>query len=166
MKRTIVIVSSILAGLLAAGIISGLFAGDKKISKKDVPLAVLKAFETAFPKVKVNTYIMEAEHGKTYYEFETIEGKVARDILYSPEGSLIEVEEVLTAKSVPADITQAIIKEEPRAKIIGGEKTTKGNDVTYEINIKVGKQKGKLVMTSDGKIIEKELKKRKEDRPG
>jgi hypothetical protein len=153
-----------LAILLIAGITSQAIAGDKKITKKDVPAATLKAFEAAFPKVKVNAYLAESEDGKTFYEFETIEGTIKRDILYTSEGTLVEVEEVLTPETIPADIAKAISTAMPKAKILGGEKTTKGNEVTFDIKIKAGKKTGKVVLNADGKIIKKELKKVKKEK--
>jgi hypothetical protein len=152
-----------LAVLLIVGITSQAIAGDKKISKKDVPAAALKAFEAAFSKVKVNTYIEETENGSTFFEFETIEGTIQRDILYKADGTLVEVEEILTPATVPAEIAKAVTAAMPKATIVGGEKTTKGNDVTYEIKVTAGKKTGKVILSADGKIIKKELKKVKKE---
>jgi hypothetical protein len=152
-------ISYTLAILLIAGITSQAIAGDKKISKKDVPAAALKAFEATFPKVKVNTYIEETENGNTFFEFETVEGTTKRDILYKSDGTLVEVEEILTPETVPTEIGKAITAEMPKAKIMGGEKTTKGTDVTYEVKVTVGKKMGKIVLSADGKIIKKEINK-------
>ena len=84
-----------LAILWIASLTSQANADDKKITRKDVPVATLKAFEAAFPKVTVNAYLTEKEDGKTFYEFETVEGTIKRDILYTPEGTLVEVERFL-----------------------------------------------------------------------
>jgi hypothetical protein len=150
--------------LLIAGLTSQAIAGDKKITKKDVPAAALKAFEAAFPKVKVNAYLTESEDGNTFFEFETVEGTIKRDILYTPEGTLVEVEEVLTAEGIPAEIAKAVTTEMPKAKIAGGEKTTKGTEVTYDIKVTVGKKPGKVILSADGKIIKKEWKKVKKEK--
>jgi hypothetical protein len=155
MKSLYRAISYALAVLLIAGITPQAFAGDKKISKKDVPAAALKAFEAAFPKVKVNAYIKETEDSKIFFEFETVEGTTKRDILYKSDGTLVEVEEILTPATVPTEIAKAITADMPKAKIVGGEKTTKGTDVTYEVKITVGKKMGKVVLSADGKIIKK-----------
>ena len=104
----------------------------KRLVKKDVPATALKAFKIAFPNVKVKTYLTESEDGKIFYEFETVEGTIKRDILYTPEGTLVEVEEVLTTKTIPVEIAKAITADTPKAKIVGGEKTTKGSEVTLK----------------------------------
>jgi hypothetical protein len=155
MKSLYRAISYALAVLLIAGITSQTIAGDKKISKKDVPAAALKAFEAAFPKVKVNTYIEETENGNTFFEFETVEGTIKRDILYKADGTLVEVEEILTQETVPTEIAKVVTTDMPKAKILGGEKMIKGSEVTYEIKIKAGKRTGKVVLNADGKIIKK-----------
>jgi hypothetical protein len=164
MKNLHRVISYTLAVLLIAGIMPKAIAGDKKISKKDVPAAALKAFEAAFPKVTVNTYIEETEDGKIFFEFETIEGTIQRDILYKADGTLIEVEEILTLASVPSKIAKTISADMPKAKIVGGEKTTKGTDVTYEVKVKVGNKTGRVVLNADGKIIKREMNKTKEEK--
>jgi hypothetical protein len=152
-----------LALFLIAGLTSQAIAGDKKITKKDVPAAALKAFEAAFPKVTVNAYLTELEDDKTFYEFETVEGTIKRDILYKADGTLVEVEEKLTHTTIPTEITKAVTTDMPKANIVGGEKTTKGSEVTYEIKIKAGKKIGEVVVSAKGKIIKKEWNKVKKE---
>lgn len=164
MKNLQRVITYALAVLLIAGITLQAIAGDKKITKKDVPAAALKAFEAAFPKVKVNAYLTEVEDGKTFYEFETVEGTIKRDILYKADGTLVEVEEKLTPATIPTEIAKAVTTDMPKAKIVGGEKTTKGSEVTYEVKIKAGKKTGKVVLSAQGKIIKKELKKVKKEK--
>jgi hypothetical protein len=157
-------ISYAFAVLLIAGITSQAIAGDKKINIKDVPAAALKAFKAAFPKVTVNAYIEETEDDNTFFEFETVEGTTKRDILYKSDGTLVEVEEILTPATVPTEIAKVITDDMPKAKIVGGEKTTKDTDVTYEMNFTVGKRTGKVVLSADGKIIKKEMKKAKKEK--
>jgi len=144
-----------LAFLFIAGISSQAAASDKKITKKDVPAAVLKAFKAAFPKVHVNSYGEEREGGSTFYEFETVEGTIQRDILYKADGTLEEVEELLAPATIPAEIARAITADMPKAKILGGEKTTKGTSVTYDVNVKAGEKTGTVNLSVDGTIIKK-----------
>jgi hypothetical protein len=47
---------------------------------------------------------------------------------------------------------------------VRGEKTTKGSEVTYEVKIKAGKKTGKVILSADGKIIKKEIKKAKKEK--
>jgi hypothetical protein len=164
MKNLKRVISYTLAVFLVAGITTQVIAGDKKITKRDVPAEVLKAFEAAFPKVEVNAYLTESEDSTTFYEFETVEGTIKRDILYKADGTLVEVEEILTPETVPIEIAKAVTTNMHKAQILGGEKTTKGSEITYEIKIKAGKKTGKVVLSADGKIIKKEMKKAKKEK--
>jgi hypothetical protein len=154
---TILVVIIISANLRA-------IAGDKKITKKDVPAAVLKAFTDTYPKAKVNSYAKEVEKGETFYELETVDGKVKRDLLYKADGTAVEVEEILTTKTVPESIAKAIITEMPKAKIMSGEKTTRGTDVSFEVVVVNGKEKVRVLLNADGKIQKKSVMKAKKEK--
>jgi hypothetical protein len=139
-------------------------AQDKKITKKDVPSVVLKAFEAAYPKAKVNNYGTEVEKGVTFYELETSEGKIKRDLLYKADGTLQEVEEILTPAMVPDDIAKALKVEFPKGKIVSGEKTTQGTAVTYDVVVANGKEKVSVNLSADGKIQKKTVMKSKKEK--
>ena len=132
-------------------------AGEKKISKKDVPVAVLRAFTAAYPTAKAHSYAKETENGETFYELETTDGKVKRDILFKADGTIAEVEEMLTKENIPEAISKTLAAEFPKGKILGVEKTTKGSDATYEAHIVNGKEKLEVVLSGDGKIQKKEV---------
>jgi hypothetical protein len=152
----------ILVGMLAICVASN--AQDQKITKKDVPAAVLKAFAAAYPKAKVNNYGTEVEKGVKYYELETVEGKIKRDLLYNADGTIAELEEILTPPMVPADIAKAVNAEFPKGKIVSGEKTTKGNVVTFDVIVVNGKEKVSVNLNADGKIQKKTVMKAKKEK--
>ena len=139
-------------------------AGEKKISKKDVPVAVLKAFTSAYPNAKVHSYAKETEKGETFYELETTDSKAKRDLLFKADGTIAEVEEMLTKENIPETVSKTLSAEFPKGKILGVEKTTKGTDVTYEARIMNGKEKLEVVMSGDGKVQKKEVIKSKKEK--
>ena len=53
-------------------------AGDQKLEKKDVPAAVITAFEKAYPGAAVKGYGKEVEKGKTHFEIESVDGGKTR----------------------------------------------------------------------------------------
>ena len=136
-------------------------AGEKKISKKEVPAAVLKSFTAAYPNAKAHSYAKETEKGETFYELETTDGKVKRDILFKADGAIAEVEEMLTKENIPEAVSKTLAAEFPKGKILGVEKTTKGTDATYEAHLMNGKEKLEVVLSGDGKIQKKEVVKSK-----
>jgi hypothetical protein len=137
-------------------------AGEKKINKKDVPPAVLKAFEKEYPNATVKAYAKETENGKTYYELETIDGKTKRDLLYTADGKTAEIEESVTMKELPDAVAKAFAKESPKTQATMIEKVTKGDKVSY--NFDMGKGKSELVIDPSGTIVKhsKAVKENKE----
>ncbi len=164
MKTFLRFTTIILVGILAICIVSSGSAQDKKITKKDVPAAVLKAFEAAYPKAKVNNYGTEVEKGVTFYELETVEGKIKRDLLYKADGTLAELEEILTPSMVPDAIAKSVKAEFPKGKIVSGERTTQGSAVTFAIVVVNGKEKVSVNLSADGKIQKKTVMKSKKDK--
>ena len=167
MKSNLGIVATIFLGMITIGPISEAIAADKKITKKDVPAVVLKAFEDSYPKAKVNAYLIEMEKGEKCYELETIDGSLKRDLLYRADGSVAEVEEILTPKTVPESIAKAILMDMPKAKIIRGEKNTRDTTVFFEVLVFDGKEKVRVFLNPDGKIQKKSaMKSEKEEEKG
>jgi uncharacterized membrane protein YkoI len=131
---------------------------DQKITKKDVPTAVITAFEKAYPKATIRGYGTEKENGHLYYEIESTDGKVMRDILYNPDGSVAEVEETIPENELPAGVMQSINKQYPGAKITKAEKVTHADKMGYELQAKQGEKKISMELDSAGKILKSKAK--------
>lgn len=116
-------------------------AAEKKLEKKDVPAPVLATFAKTWPAAKALAYAQETEKGKTFYEIESEDGTVARDILFSPDGAIVEVEETVKAAELPAPVLAAVKKMGPEVSIRKAEKVTKGTVVTYGLELKGAKVK-------------------------
>jgi hypothetical protein len=132
----------------------GVYSGEKKITKKELPGEVLSAFEKSYPKATIKGLSREEEDGKTLYEIESLDGKTARDLLYSADGKVVEIEETVAAGQLPAAVKSTVDKEHPKGKIVKAEKVTKGSIVEYEIHIAIGKKTHELVVDPAGKVIE------------
>jgi hypothetical protein len=149
--------------LAAAVATSPLPAQEKKISRKDVPPAVLAAFEKAYPHAKIRGTSTEVENGKTCFEIESVDGTGSRDVLYLPDGTVAEVEEAVPPGALPGAVRSAVGKEFAKAKIAKAEKTTRGTDIFYEVHVSLGLKKGSIVLDPSGKVLEKNpLKMKKE----
>jgi hypothetical protein len=136
---------------------------EKKIGRTDVPAAVIFAFEQAYPKAKIVGTAMETEDSVTFYEIESKEGKVNRDILYRADGTVKELEESLTKAQLPPAIKSALSSEYPEGKIQKAEKTTRDGAVFYEVHMKSGKDRMEVVLDDSGKILKTEKKTRGEE---
>ena len=138
-------------------------AQEKKISKKEVPAAVLEAFQKSYPRAVIKGTSTEVEKGKTYYEIESLDGAQARDILYLADGTVAEIEEVISPRALPGPVTTAISNEFGKPLISKAERVQKGAGLSYEVHVKLGSKTGSIVVNDSGKVLEKNpLKVRKE----
>jgi hypothetical protein len=135
----------------------------KKFTVKDLPEAVSSAFKKSYPNAVIKGVDKEVENGKTFYEIESIDGKMKRDLLYTPEGGAFEIEETIAAAALPDAVKQAISKEYPKGKIDKVEKTTKDGIVQYDVTVTSGKKILDANISPDGKIMSKKEVKNKNE---
>ena len=78
-----------------------------------------------------------------------------------PAPSKTMTEEVKPA-DLPKAVTDAAMKDHPKATITSAKKMTKGMDVTYKVMLKEGsKSLGAMTYTADGKMVMPKAKKGK-----
>jgi hypothetical protein len=77
---------------------------EKKLTKKELPSAVLSAFQKSYPKASIKGIAEEKKEGKTYYEIESLDGKTSRDLLYLADGSVAEIEESMATADLPGAV--------------------------------------------------------------
>jgi len=152
---TRLILSAMIASTLS---FSAVARQEEKVAKKDVPAAVIAAFEKAYPKATIRGYAREKEGGKLFYEIESVEGKVTRDILYNPDGSVAEIEEGIATSDLPQSAQEAIRKQYPKATVRKAERITHNSKIGYEVKLKQGKQAIELVFVSSGKMLKSTAK--------
>lgn len=133
-------------------------AGEKELSKSQVPKAVINAFEKAYPNAKALEFEKETFEGKTAYEVEYKENGVEYELLYNADGTLLQKEEEIDGKSLPEPVAQAIRKAYPKAEIKEVEKLMKpdGTVTGYEVDIKATGKKIELELDVSGNILKTE----------
>lgn len=135
------------------GAYSGTHAQDKKVTKKNVPKAVLNSFYKTYPKAVIKGMSTETEKGRTYFEIESVDGNVNRDLLYTAAGKTAEIEETIPSSGLPKMSMQVIEKKFPGAKVEKIEKNTRDSKVTYDLSLTGKKGKFEVVLNKEGKII-------------
>ena len=110
--------------------VSSLFAQETRIKEKDLPATVTKAFHSEYLGAKIIGTSTEVEKSITYYEIESMDGKVRRDLLYTKEGKIAEIEEVLNAETIPAAVKESIKKKFKKVEL-KKEKKTSGEQRLY-----------------------------------
>lgn len=153
MKLSRAIVRISLAGLIGLLISVSAVSQERKLKKKQVPAAVLAAFQSAYPNATVRGYGRETENGKVYYEVESVENKTTRDVLFNPDGTVAEIEEGIAVGDLPAEATEALHAKYPRAVITSAEKITRGDITEYEAHAKLGKRRVSMEFDANGKPL-------------
>lgn len=142
--------------VITAGGFRNSYSQEKKVKK--VPQVILDSFKKAYPNAVIKGKSIEEEEGKTFYEIESVDGKVKRDLLYSTDGKLVEIEETIKESELPDAVKHSIMKEFPGSKIISSEKLTKDGKQTFEIIAKDSIKKYEIEADQSGKILKKESK--------
>jgi uncharacterized membrane protein YkoI len=124
------------------------------VDLKILPPSVLNAFKLAYPNAVIKGTSKETEKGVTYYEIESVDGKLNRDLLYTADGKAVEVEEAIVPGALPPAVLQALAKAYPGYKILKAEDLVKGGQKYFELQIQVKDKKIGVTIDPSGKIIE------------
>lgn len=124
------------------------------VDLKILPPAVLSAFRTAYPDAVIKGTSKETEKGVTYYEVESVDGKMDRDLLYTRDGRAVEVEEAIVPGALPPAVLQAFAKAYPGYRILKAEDLVKGGQRYFELQIRVKDKKIGMTVDPSGKVIE------------
>jgi hypothetical protein len=128
---------------------------ERKVAEKDVPVAVINAFKSAYPTATIKGYAREKENRKTFYEIESTDGDIGRDVLYNPDGSVAEIEETIGSSALPPAAQELIHSKYPSAVVAKAEKTVQGEKIAYEVVIKQGKRRTTLEFDAEGHLKSK-----------
>jgi hypothetical protein len=127
-----------------------------------LPAPVLAAFKKSYPNATIRHASKETEAGKTVWEVESIDTNLARDLVYNPDGTVVEVEEEVAMAGVPPVVADALKAKYPKATVTKAEKKTTGATVAYEFALKGAAVKS-VAMTPDGKIVPAKKEKDEKD---
>lgn len=115
------------------------------------PLAVMDAFQKAYPSAKLKSVKPEKRKGKTVYELESLNGGHTLDVLFAAGGEIIEAEEGLSIAEIPAVVLASIKKRHPKAEVLSAEKLTAAAGTKFEIVIREAGQKREVVLDATGR---------------
>ncbi len=138
--------------LAITALASAAAAADKKLTLKDLPVAVQKTVEETAKGGEIKNIGKETEKGVSQYEVETILNGKHRDFNVDSKGTLLVVEEETSLDSIPAAAKATILKKVGTGKLGMIETLTKpGTETMYEAayTTKAGK-KAALLVKADG----------------
>jgi hypothetical protein len=123
-----------------------------KAAASKLPAPILAAFKAAYPNATIKAAAEEKENGKLVWEVESIDNGLGRDLIYTPDGSVVEMEEEVPSAQLPAPVAAAVKAQYPAARIVKGEKLTRGTTVSYELQLS-GAAKKSIELTPEGKPV-------------
>ncbi len=128
-------------------------AGETEITMKDLPTAVLASFHKAYPKAEIKGTAQETEKGETYFEIESVDNGLSRDLLYLADGTVVEIEESVDPAKLPASVKAFVKNKYPHGKIAAAEKNFRDGATTYDLRVVSGETVADLVVGPKGKLI-------------
>ncbi len=120
--------------------------------KVTAPEAVTAAFHKAYPEARILDVSKESKEGKVYYEIESQDKSVRRDLLYSADGTVFEMEEAIAVKDLPAKVSEGLRAKFPAGKVERAERITRGKTVEYELLVENGEKKIEVLFDSNGAV--------------
>ncbi len=124
----------------------------KSAGRTALPSAVLSAFKSAYPAAVIKHTSKEQEGGKTVYEIESLDRGVNRDLLYAPDGTVIECEEQIRETDLPTPVAEAVKRLYPHATIAKAERTTRGDTLQYDLALR-GAPRAEVSLLPDGTLV-------------
>ncbi len=134
--------------------------GEQPIGRKDVPAAVLSAFQSSYPHGVIRGFARETKNGTRFFEIQSVEGSIHRDLLYTGAGNIVEIEETFPPDQIPPGVQRTLKENFAGTPVQRIERVTRGSNTTYEATIGKGKSRQEIVMNADGAIQQKGMKTR------
>ena len=130
------------------------FGQEKQLKKSELPAAVQKTADEQSKGATVKGYSLEKENGQVAYEVALVVSGHTKDITMDGQGNVIEVEEEVDLKSLPAEVREGLQKHAGNSSIGKVESLTKqGTLVAYEAQVNNGNKHSEIQIGPDGKPL-------------
>jgi uncharacterized membrane protein YkoI len=145
---------------LLAGLALVVLAQDEKVEADKLPQKVKDALKARFPGATITTASKATENGEVIYDIEMTKNGRKHEMDCKEDGTLVDVENQIEAKDLPAAVTNAVkakypnstIKEVMEVLVVKDKKETRDH---FEVIIDTAdKKEVELAVALDGKIIE------------
>jgi hypothetical protein len=154
MKRSLWTVSLALVVGAIALVASAEEKNAEKVALDKVPAVVLDAAKKAVQGIEVKNAAKETIGDKVEFK---LEGKVAgkeAEVVVSAEGKVLEVEQEIELKDVPALVTEAALKAVAGFKAEDATKGLEGDVAFFALEGKADGKKIAVKLAADGKVLE------------
>jgi uncharacterized membrane protein YkoI len=127
---------------------------EKSVKMKDLPAAVQQTVREQSKGAVIRGLAQETENGETNYEVELRVNGHNKDVLISPTGAVVEIEEQVMLSSLPSAAKTAIEQKAGGGKIVMVESLTKNNTVvSYEAHVRRAGKSREIKVSPEGQLI-------------
>ena len=128
---------------------------ERQVTESQVPAEALAALRKLAAGAKFTDFAEEIEYGSTFYEgsWKTPAG-ANMDVLVTPTGALVEIEEQIDADKVPAEVLKVVGEAAGKDTELMFEKKT---TIQYEVKFGKDEHSREMLLTPDGRLVEQEL---------
>ncbi|MDT7809277.1 MAG: hypothetical protein QOJ70_3090 [Acidobacteriota bacterium] len=127
---------------------------ESRVRMKDLPPAVQQTVREQSKGAVIRGLSRETEKGVTNYEVELRVGDHNKDVLISPSGEVVEIEEQVTLASLPPAVKTTIEQNAGRGKIVSIESITKDTTITaYEAHVRGARKSREIKVSAEGQLI-------------
>jgi len=140
--------------LVGAGLVAVVSAvGDENIALNQIPEKAREALLKLAKGAPITEVEREKERGMIFYEAEWKFNGRETEAKVTADGDLVELEEEISAKDVPAAVKAVVAKEFPAGAKVEYEKVMV---VVYEVEAKVNGKEKEIMVSPIGKIVGQE----------
>jgi len=127
---------------------------ERKVTEADIPAAALAALKKLAAGAEITEFAEEVEYDHTFYEgsWKSASG-TNMDVLVTPTGDLMEIEEQMSIDNVPAAALKVAQKAAGKETELASEKKTM---ILYEFRFQKGGSEQELILTPDGRRFNEE----------
>lgn len=147
---------NLIAILICLGIAS--FALAQKMKTQEVPQVVRAAFAKAYPNVKNMKWEKEGDSYEADFDLQREETSA----LFDAAGKMKEVETEIAVDAMPVAVKKSLTKDYADYKVKEAAKIVAENVITYEAEVKKGRESFDLIFSEDGNLVKKKVKNKKD----
>jgi len=139
------------------------WADEEKVPLDKLPAKVKDAVKAKYPDAELVSASTEKEDGKTIYEVNVKNKGQTIEVSLTEDGKIVSIEKEIAAKDLPKPVAAAFEKKYPKATVKKVEEVTKGDKISYELQITFGDKKLEVTFDATGKFLEEEDKSKEKE---